>query len=407
MTTSNILFIIFAGSNSWGTYTRRIHYEALTHFGKVIVLMSPPNFRNRIQRFIKRDIECSTSPHHVLRKNNLIILPSPFTLPLKVYRSFRLIRKFQCRILRKVLQREIDRLGSTISEIVIIFTDARQRLWWDVLKDCKRCFDLTDASWLLLPKSYKEGLRFKRLDDNVWMLSHCDIAFCTSRRLTDFASHFNEHAFYLPNTWKNISHSSQELPNSFSSLANNRNIGFLGNINDWLDLDLLDYIAKNIHDSDLVFVGPINGSVAFKQRFEKLANNKKLIYMGPVLQNQTGRAIDLFEICIIPYTIDHFKSYVHPNKLYQYLSRGKPVVTTRFSPDLSIFSELISIANDYEDFVFKLSVALHEKNPDIVDKRKRFAIANSAIERARQRIDLLRGIEDRNNRQLCTELYKR
>lgn len=396
MNTSDNLFVIFVASNSWENYTRRVHYQALTHFGKVIVLLSP-NFRSSIQRFVKRSTERSTSPHRVLRKNNLVVLPSPLILPLKVYRSFRLIRNIQCRILRKFLKREIDRLTGTVSEAVIIFTDATQRLWWHVFQDCKRCFDLTDAPWLLSTKNGKE--RFKRLHDIVWMLSHCDIAFCTSKRLTDFASHFNERAFYLPNTWEDIPHPPQGLPGSFRHLGGRKKkkIGFLGNINDWLDLDLVDYIARKVQDANLLFVGPINGSAAFKRRFEKLVNEKKLIYMGPVLQSRIGTAIDRFDVCIVPYAIDHFKIYVHPNKLYYYLSRGKPVVTTRFTPDLNTFSDLISVARDYEDFALKLKAALDEKNPDMVAKRKRFAMANSATERATQRVALLLDARDRNS----------
>jgi len=395
MNTSDNLFVIFVASNSWENYTRRVHYEALTHLGKVVVLLFP-NFRNRIQQFVKRDTQRSISPHRVLRKSNLVVLRSPFMLPLKVYQSFRLIRKIQCRILRKVLKREIDRLTGTVSEAVIIFTDARQWLWWDVLENCKKCFDLTDAPWLLSTKNGQE--RFERLYGIVWMLTHCDIAFCTSERLTDFANHFSEHAFYLPNTWEDIPHPPQALPGSFRHLGGTKKkkIGFLGNINDWLDLNLVDYIARKVHDSDLLFVGPINGSAAFRQRFGKLVNDKKLVYVGSVLQTQMGTAIDRFDVCIVPYAIDHFKIYVHPNKLYYYLSRGKPVVTTRFTPDLNTFSDLISVARDYEDFVLKLKAALDEKNPDMVVKRKRFAMANSATERARRRAALLLDARDRS-----------
>lgn len=393
MNTSDNLFVIFVASNSWENYTRRVHYQALTHFGKVVVLLFP-NFRNRIQQFVKRDTQRSISPHRVLRKNNLVVLRSPFMLPLTVYQSFRSIRKMGCRILRRVLKREIDRLGGTASEAVIMFTDARQRLWWDVIRDCKKCFDLTDAPWLLSTTNGKE--RFERLHDIVWMLSQCNIAFCTSKRLTDFASHFNEHALYLPNTWEDIPDSGQRLPDSFRDLGGRKKIGFLGNINDWLDLDLVDYIARKVQDANLLFVGPINGSAAFKRRFEKLVNEKKLIYMGPVLQSRIGTAIDRFDVCIVPYAIDHFKIYVHPNKLYYYLSRGKPVVTTRFTPDLNTFSNLISVARDYEDFALKLKAALDEKNPDMVAKRKRFAMANSATERATQRVALLLDARDRS-----------
>jgi hypothetical protein len=381
------IFIIFAGGSSWETYTRRIHYEALTNFGKIIVLEPQPRFRTRIRSFIQKDYEKIRFRHQVLRKDNMVIISTPFTLPLKVYRVSALLRKMQCHIIRKILLREINKLGGTLKNTIIIYTDGRQRLWWEALEGGKKCFDLTDAPWLLSNKSWKE--RFEILKDVIWMLSNCDNVFCTSMRLRGFASHFNELAYFLPNTWGDIQHSGEKLPDSLTHLDACKKIGFLGNINDWIDLDLVEYIATNISNAKLIFVGRINGSTTFRQRFKKLVDSKILIYLGAVSQSQIGKTIDLFDVCIIPYTLDQFKTYVHPNKLYQYLSRGKPIVTTSFTPDLSTFSDLIYVAKSYEHFLSEINAALDEHCLDMISKRKKFATANSAIERTKQRIAFL------------------
>jgi hypothetical protein len=362
------VFIIFAGGSSWETYTRRIHYEALSNFGKVIILQTPPPFRIRIRNIIKRNNDRHKCRRKRIQKNNIIILPLSFTMPLAI-------------------QRELDKIEGVIEKIIIIYTDGSQRLWWEALENSNKCFDLTDAPWLLSSKKWKE--KFEKLRDIIWMSSKCKFVFCTSQRLADFASHFNQSVFYLPNTWSEAQHSNKKLPDVFELLREKKIIGYLGSINDWLDLDLIKYIASNICDSKIVLVGPLNGSNAFKKRFSHLLAVTNLMYIRAVSQDQIGSTIDLFNVCIIPYSLDQFKTYVHPNKLYQYLARGKPVVTTSFTPDLTMFSDLIYVTKDYSQFVSMIRTVLNEDSMDLANKRREFAANNSAIERAKQRIAFL------------------
>lgn len=381
------VFIIFAGGSSWETYTRRVHYEALSNFGKVIILQTPLPFRIRIRNIIKRNNDQHKCRRKRIQKNNIIILPLPFSMPLKVYKVSSLLRWINCNIIRKTIQCELDKIEGAIEEIIIIYTDGSQRLWWEALESSNKCFDLTDAPWLLSSKKWKE--KFEKLRDIIWMSSKCKFVFCTSQRLADFASHFNQSVFYLPNTWSEFQHSNKKLPDVFELLREKKIIGYLGSINDWLDLDLIKYIASNICNSKVVLVGPLNGSNAFKKRFSHLLDVTNLMYIRAVSQDQIGSAIDSFNVCIIPYSLDQFKTYVHPNKLYQYLARGKPVVTTSFTPDLTMFSDLIYVAKDYSQFVSMIRTALYEDSMDLANKRREFAANNSAIERAKQRIAFL------------------
>ena len=141
-------------------------------------------------------------------------------------------------------------------------------------------------------------------------------------------------------------------------------IGYLGTIQHRFDVGLLEYLAKNNPKKSFVLAGPV-WKLDIKERLEKYKN----IYLtGRIPHSQAPDYINCFDVAIIPHKLDKFVKSTYSLKLLEYLSCGRPVVTTP-TPDTEKFKDVIYRASDYEDFNQKINLALKEDNSLLTKQR--------------------------------------
>ncbi len=121
-------------------------------------------------------------------------------------------------------------------------------------------------------------------------------------------------------------------------------LGFLGAIYDWMDEPLLYHLATHVPECTLMLCGPVSGFDA--HRLERLPNVR---FTGMVPYPEVPAVIDAFDVAIVPFRRIERMSTVNSNKFYQYLSMGKPIVTTDF-PEVHSFGDLMLVAEDAEGF---------------------------------------------------------
>ncbi len=141
-------------------------------------------------------------------------------------------------------------------------------------------------------------------------------------------------------------------------------VGYLGTIQHRFDVELLEYLAKNNPKKSFVLAGPIWRS----ELKEKLKKYKNIYLTGRIPYSQAPDYINCFDVAIIPHKLDKFVKSTYSLKLLEYLSCGKPVVTTP-TPDTEEFKDVIYRASNYEDFNKKINLALKEDSPLLTEKR--------------------------------------
>lgn len=118
---------------------------------------------------------------------------------------------------------------------------------------------------------------------------------------------------------------------------------FVGSISPWHGIEYIIQAASNIleKERDVKFV--IVGDGPLKNQYEKMVKNKGIedsfIFVGEVPYNKVPLYINASDICIAPFTKaigEHIG--LSPLKIYEYLSCGKPVITSRF-PDLDFIGK--------------------------------------------------------------------
>ncbi|WP_109831444.1 glycosyltransferase [Reichenbachiella versicolor] len=195
---------------------------------------------------------------------------------------------------------------------------------------------------------------------------------CTSKGLADKFSSMHQDVKVVHNGVNDTVFCRQETtPKNY--------IDYLGAVDDRLDLDLVKNLISKFQDYTFRFIGPVKYNKLAKV-VNKSENGRMTGAMG-----QT-EAVDLLaeaKACIIPFKSNDFTKFVYPLKINEYLSMGKPVVTTNFA-DLSSFTEIVSIAQSADEFLEMLSQELDSDNTDKQQQREFFAKQNNWRSRALQ-----------------------
>jgi len=168
---------------------------------------------------------------------------------------------------------------------------------------------------------------------------------------------------------------------------NSKVIGYIGNLDDGrVDFELLKQVATDHPDKILLLVGPINSTnykaVGLDQMPNvRFAGSQKLIDLPQYLQH--------FDVAIIPFLCNTLTYSIYPLKVNEYLTGGKPVIATRFSPDIQSFGEMIYLADNASHFSQIVSEAVHEHSEEAVAKRLAMAEQNTWTARIEQLWDIV------------------
>ena len=304
---------------------------------------------------------------------SLKLLTLPAILPINRIRThwlFDLFSKWNAYIIRKCLLRQISELGIKNHIVINAFQPFYGLHLMGKLGEEKNiyyCYDnISQASWLKTHGERYENAYIKKADQVV----------VTSSELLKIKKKLN----------KNISviHNGVDFKLFNGTLTNFENkkhkdtIGYLGTVDDRIDVDLIEHLAKAYPSKKIQFIGRcISENV--KTRLSDYANVQ---FTGPQPIEQLPSFIEAMDVCIIPFKCNAFTKAIYPLKVNEYLARGKAVVSTQFS-DLSDFAGLIYTAEGTREFLDCVEKALAENIPGITVKRELFAQSNSWSARAK------------------------
>jgi teichuronic acid biosynthesis glycosyltransferase TuaH len=149
-------------------------------------------------------------------------------------------------------------------------------------------------------------------------------------------------------------------------------VGYFGAVAEWFDVDLLIRISDENPLVSFIIIGPIyNRNIK-----ECVRDRDNISLLGPIAFKQIRNFLADFDVCLYPFIRNSITDFVNPVKIYEYLSFGKPVVSTVTS-ETPLFEELIYLAKDHTDFCNKLRIALSEDDPEKRTKRIDFASENT------------------------------
>jgi teichuronic acid biosynthesis glycosyltransferase TuaH len=163
--------------------------------------------------------------------------------------------------------------------------------------------------------------------------------------------------------------------------------GFVGHINDRIDLALLEAVA--IRSQSLLLVGPMHTRLDH-DRMAALLARPNVQWVGPKAFDQLPPYVGAIDVGLVPYTRSAFNLGSFPLKTLEHLAAGRPVVTTDLPATRWLDTEFIAVADHPESFARTVETLLAKpRDAAEVSARREFARRHGWDERANAWADLL------------------
>lgn len=169
-------------------------------------------------------------------------------------------------------------------------------------------------------------------------------------------------------------------------------IGFVGGINDRLDLSILYPLIKNNPKWNFVLWGPVQMrdkiSDIYWDKLQRILKMPNVTYGTSSDKEEIPGLVTQFDICMIPYDISQdFNKYCYPMKLFEYFYLGKPVISTDII-ELRRFPDLVPIKHTYIQWEKAIKDILSKKWPtENINKELQLSKENSWENKVSQIVD--------------------
>jgi UDP-galactopyranose mutase len=152
-------------------------------------------------------------------------------------------------------------------------------------------------------------------------------------------------------------------------------LGYFGSIDERLDIELLDAVARARPDWQLVMIGPV-----VKIDPATLPRPGNIHYLGWKSYEELPAYIAGWDLALLPFARNESTRFTSPTKTPEYLAAGRPVVSTSIPDVVRPYGEagLVRIADTPEEFVRAAEAAMAEgAGPDWLAPVDDFLAGNS------------------------------
>lgn len=192
------------------------------------------------------------------------------------------------------------------------------------------------------------------------LLKRTDVVFAINRSLAEAKRPFVPSTFVSPHGVDHALFSraldpTTTIPAALAAIPRPR-IGFVGTLRDWVDLELVAHIARSRPQWQVVLVGRklMDTSV--------LDGIPNIHLIDAVPHKELPHYFAGYDVGIIPYRRQTRMTFVNPLKLREYLAGGLPVVSTPLD-EAEKYPEICAVAEDRDDFVAAIELALRNDSP--------------------------------------------
>lgn len=147
-------------------------------------------------------------------------------------------------------------------------------------------------------------------------------------------------------------------------------LGYVGTIQDRLDIDIINRLSADFPKASLVFIGP----VWYQSLAGQLKGLPNVHLLGKKPWQEVSAFIKNFNVGLVPHHIDEFLTSTEPMKVYEYLAAGKPVVITTGS-EFGELQKFLYSAPTPAEFSQMVTKALTDDNVDLQNQRQ-LAVVN-------------------------------
>lgn len=387
--TLNIVSFI---GRDWGSFHGRPHYIAMSKYARVLCVELPISLASPFM--YPRKFREWLSGRRGLRQlfPNLFLYTPMAPVPYALSYRNRFLRLLNRASISFSLRAALRRLK--IHDFVQIVTFPQQECVLGIGNPRLQCYEVSDEFTANIKSSDRLIGILAGTEENI--LKSVDMVFAASEQLFEKKKPFNPHTYCVPAA-ADVEHFGKalapdtQIPSDIAGIKRPL-VGFVGNINiHATDMGLINHLALTHPDWSIVMIGAVNGDQEFvdSPQFKRSKTLANVHYLGWKNYETLPAYMKALDVCLGPWAKDEWMKYASPNKFFQYLAAGKPVVSTDV-PSVRSLAQVIMIASDKESFVKQVEQALVQNTPDQVARRLEVAKENSADVRAQQKLALIR-----------------
>ena len=259
-------------------------------------------------------------------------------------------------------------------------------------------YDIGD-DWLAVP----DKRRARIAAGDALLCREAGVTIVVSERLRDLKTPLSPRVELVPNG-VDVEHYARALnsasPHPIAAKWRHPVLGYLGSIHsERVDLDLVERVAAAFPDATIALVGPILLDESDRARLEKRPNVE---LPGAVSFEDSPAVLRAFDVFLVPHVESDFTRSLNPLKLGEYLSIGKPIVSTRVAGFAELEAKLAQngaplcrLASGAPDFIQACRAALDEAaraDQTAVEERRALAATMSWTERVARIAELVRQV---------------
>jgi UDP-galactopyranose mutase len=179
------------------------------------------------------------------------------------------------------------------------------------------------------------------------LVRHANLVFTSAGKLYQQWQESGKPVYLIPNAadyehFSKYSNRSQFEPADLKLIKHPR-FGFTGALYEWLDFQLLQWLAIHNPHWNLVLIGP-------KQHgLEVAATCSNIHWLGPREYKILPCYLNALEVMLIPFLRNQITEHANPIKLWEYLAAGKPVVATPL-PEVPLINGVTWVSETYQQF---------------------------------------------------------
>lgn len=351
---------IIMGSGEWKLYHRKEFTKMLVAEGEEITFVNLPVSLtvNLFVKFRKRLIPFFLGKFRINRDVGFYVY-TPFMLfHYLFWRKFKIIGKFDGlilsyqinRFLKKYYSEQKVRLWVYMPEQIYLVNKVKYDiLVYDSYDDCDLNFD--------------GSVNEQRSRLNKVLIKSSDLVIVISKYTYDKYSKLNDSIVrsrggYTPGLFELVNN--EDKKSEFEKPV----LGYVGTFRDWINYSLIEKLLESLKFK-LMIIGYIDRSS--REYFDKIKNNENVIHIDYVEISEIPNYMKKFSAGLIPFKINNFTKSVYPNKFFEYISAGIPVVTTAL-PELEQFKDYIGYSKNNDEFITNCYNAAEGKYTDKVAK---------------------------------------
>lgn len=133
-------------------------------------------------------------------------------------------------------------------------------------------------------------------------------------------------------------------------------LGFYGTIQDWVDLELIGYLAARHPEWSIVLIGRVAVDVSALRQYPNVH------FLGRRPHHQLPAYCKGLAVGLLPQKVNDLTLHMNPIKLREYLCAGLPVVATAL-PEVNHYRDHCYIAQNYQEFESAIADALRNDSP--------------------------------------------